>query len=156
MRAVALVLAFMMTSVPAFGGERSPATVSEADRCPVCGMYVAKYPAFLAQILFKDGSYAVFDGAKDLFKYYFNMSRYEKKRDVRDIEIIYVTDYYNLKMIDAKKAFFVKGGNVFGPMGKELIPFETEEDVNEFMVDHSGEVILKFDQVTTEIIKSLE
>lgn len=155
-RIAGLVLVFLMTGVPCFAGEHGPVSVSEGDRCPVCGMYVAKYPAFLAQIVFKDKSYAVFDGAKDMFKYYFNMQKYEKKKQNSDIDSIYVTDYYNLKIIDARKAFFVKGGNVFGPMGKELIAFETQEDANEFMVDHSGEMILRFDQITTEIIKTLD
>jgi len=43
---------------------------------------------------------------------------------VEDIDSIYVTDYYNLTLIDGYQAFYVVGSNVYGPMGKELIPLE--------------------------------
>jgi copper chaperone NosL len=138
------------------GGERPPVTPSNSDRCPVCGMYVAKYREFLTQIIFKDGSYAVFDGAKDMFKYYINISKYEKNRLSSDIDSVYVTDYYNVSFINALEAYFVKGSNVYGPMGKELIVFDNQEAAKEFMIDHSGESILRFDDVTMEIIKLLD
>lgn len=138
------------------GGEMPPVTPSNTDRCPVCGMYVAKYREFLTQIVFKDGSYVVFDGAKDMFKYYINISKYEKNRQSSDIDSVYVTDYYNVALINALKAYFVKGSNVYGPMGKELIVFDTQEAAKEFMIDHSGESILRFDDVTMEIIKFLD
>ena len=50
-----------------WAGERKPIKISARDKCPVCGMFVAKYPDWAAQIIFKDGSYAVFDGPKDMF-----------------------------------------------------------------------------------------
>ncbi len=53
---------------------------SPKDKCPVCGMFVVKYPDFVGEIVFKDGSYAVFDGAKDMFKYYLELSRTTLKR----------------------------------------------------------------------------
>lgn len=30
--------------------------ISKQDRCPVCGMFVYKYPKWVAQIYFSDGS----------------------------------------------------------------------------------------------------
>jgi copper chaperone NosL len=138
------------------GGDKPSFTPSTSDRCPVCGMYVAKYREFLAQIVFKDGSYVVFDGAKDMFKYYLNMSKYEKNRQAPDIDSVYVTDYYNVVLVNALKAYFVKGSNVYGPMGKELIVFENEESAKEFMIDHSGDSILRFDDVTLDIIRQLD
>ena len=66
---------------------------SPKDKCPVCGMFVAKYPDFVAEIVFKDGSYAVFDGAKDMFKYYLDLKRFNPAKKPADIRSIYVTDY---------------------------------------------------------------
>ena len=60
--AVLLVVSWPLT------GTAAPVTASKADKCPVCGMFVAKYPDFLAQIIFADDSHALFDGAKDMFK----------------------------------------------------------------------------------------
>ena len=73
-------------------------TPKPKDKCPVCGMFVAKYPKWVAEIVFKDGSYVVFDGCKDMFKYYFNMEKYTKKKSRDDIAEIYVTEYYTLKI----------------------------------------------------------
>ncbi len=155
-RFAAILMVFTVLISSAFAGERQPAQPTKTDRCPVCGMYVAMYKDFIAQIVFKDGSYAVFDGAKDMFKYYLNMAKYEKKRQASDIDSIYVTDYYSTNLVDSLKAYFVKGSNVYGPMGKELIPFASESDAREFMVDHSGDSLIRFDDVTMEILKSLD
>jgi len=138
------------------GGDRKPIKPSSKDKCPVCGMFVAKYPDFLAQILFKDGSSVFFDGTKDMFKYYLNLGKYETKKRSEDIDSIYVTNYYNLTLIDAYQASYVIGSDVYGPMGKELIPFETEGDAKEFMKDHKGQSILRFKDVTHEMIRLLD
>ena len=119
-------------------------------------MFVAKYPDWVMQILFKDGSYAVFDGAKDMFKYTLNLEKYNKGKKGADIDSIYVTDYYSLTPIDGFKAFYVIGSHVYGPMGHELIPFQKKADAEEFMVDHSGKALLGFTEVKPEMIKGLD
>jgi nitrous oxide reductase accessory protein NosL len=126
------------------------------DRCPVCGMFVAKYPDWFAAILFKDGSYAVFDGVKDMMKYYHNLKRYNPSKRPADIDFVQVNDYYRLAPIDGSKAFYVIGSNIYGPMGKELVPFEKKEDAEEFMVDHIGKSMLRFQEITPEILRRLD
>ena len=119
-------------------------------------MFVAKYPDFLAEILFKDGSHAFFDGTKDMFRFYFNLKRYQPSRKLEDIDSIYVTDYYSLTLIDGHQAFYVTGSDVYGPMGRELIPLEKEADAKEFTKDHQGKTLLRFRDVMMEVIKSLD
>ena len=138
------------------GGDRKPIKPSSKDKCPVCGMFVAKYPDFLAQILFKDGSSVFFDGTKDMFKYYLNPGKYDTKKRLEDIDSIYVTNYYDLTLIDAYHASYVIGSDVYGPMGKELIPLETESDAKEFLKDHQGKSVLRFKDVTHETIRLLD
>lgn len=133
-----------------------PLPPAKEDKCPVCGMFVAKYPDFLAQIVFTDGSYAFFDGAKDMFKYYFNMKAYNTPKKAADIAFIFVTDYYSIAPVDGRTAWYVVGSDVFGPMGRELISFEQEADASEFMKDHSGEKLIRFDYVTPELINGLD
>jgi nitrous oxide reductase accessory protein NosL len=41
-------------------------------------------------------------------------------------------------------------------MGNELIPLETEADAAEFLQDHSGRRILRFDQVNQELLQKLD
>ena len=151
---VTLSLTLLLSS--SHSGERKPIKPNPKDKCPVCGMFVAKYPDFLAEILFKDGSYAVFDGAKDMFKYYFNLKKYNPQKKLEDIDSIYVTDYYNLALIDGYRAYYVMGSDVYGPMGKELIPLEKQADAKEFMKDHKGQSILRFKDVTLEMIRLLD
>ena len=136
-------------------GEKGPITPAAKDKCPVCGMFVAKYPVFAAEIIFKDGSYAVFDGVKDMFKYYFNLVKYNPGKKLTDIDSIHVTDYYDLKWIDGYKAFYVEGSDVYGPMGRELIPFEKKEGAEQFMTDHVGKSLLKFDEISYDVITGL-
>jgi len=140
----------------AFAAERGPVTPSSKDKCPVCGMFVKKYPDWIGQVIFKDGSYTVFDGAKDLFKYYLNLKKYNPSRTQSDIDAVYVTDYYRLEPVDAHAAHFVVGSDVYGPMGRELIPFSKAEDAREFMKDHKGKAILRFRDVTPEVLKGLD
>ncbi|MDD2853326.1 MAG: nitrous oxide reductase accessory protein NosL [Desulfuromonadaceae bacterium] len=126
------------------------------DKCPVCGMFVAKYPDFAAQIHFRDGSTIHFDGAKDLFKYYLNLPRFAPGRKPADVSAVFVTSYYDLAPIDGISAYFVAGSDVYGPMGRELIPFARETEAREFLKDHKGKVILRFLDVTSTLLKPLD
>jgi nitrous oxide reductase accessory protein NosL len=110
----------------------------------------------LAEIVFKDGSYATFDGPKDMFKYYLNLPKYNGSQKQEDVKAVYVTDYYALKWIDGFKVVYVVGSDVMGPMGRELIPFGKQEDADEFMADHNGKTRLLFNEVTLDLLKSLD
>lgn len=140
----------------ALAQEIRPLTPSEKDKCPVCGMFVHKYPEWIAQIIFKDGGAVFFDGVKDMVKYYLNIKKYDPKREISDIAAIYVKDYYSLNDVEAKKAFYVLGSDVYGPMGKELIPFENEAKAKEFMKDHRGKMVLTFKDINAEVLRLLE
>ena len=156
---VSVLLAFELLltgGVAPVTAEVAPVTASKTDKCPVCGMFVAKYTDFLAQIVFTDGSYAVFDGAKDMFKYFFNLKQYNASKELSDIAAIYVTDYYNVTPVDGRTAWYVVGSDVFGPMGPELMPFVQEKDATEFMKDHSGKKLIRFADVTADLIKELD
>jgi copper chaperone NosL len=119
-------------------------------------MFVAKYPDWVAQVTFKDGSLAYFDGAKDMFKYLFNLKKYNSSKKPADIRAIYVIDYYDLTFINGQEAYYVTESDIYGPMGRELIPFQKEADARGFMKDHKGKTVLKFREVTPEIVKGLD
>jgi copper chaperone NosL len=136
--------------------EINPAKITPADKCPVCGMFVAKYPDFVDQIVFKDGTHAFFDGVKDMMKYYFDLPKYNPQKTAADIAAILVTDYYALKLGDGLKAWYVAGSDVYGPMGKELMPFKDEAAAKEFKADHKGTAILSFQDITPALIKTLD
>jgi len=151
------VFVYSLLSVSSiWGADTIPVKPSPKDKCPVCGMFVAKYPDFLATIRFRDGSWVFFDGTKDMFKYYFDIKKYDPSRKQFGIEAVYVTDYYNLSSVDAYKATYIVGSDIYGPMGRELVPFEKEDDAKVFMEDHKGRSMVKFKDVTISLVRSLE
>ncbi len=120
--------------------------VPQKAKCPVCGMFVAKYPKWVALIETNSGDKLYFDGVKDMMKLYFDPKKFSHERD--NFKSIKVTDYYTLKPIEAKKALFVIGSNIYGPMGEELIPFSNENDAKTFLKEHHGKSIITFDQIS--------
>jgi len=155
LRAFALACIFLLASM-VWAGEGTPPKPSPKDKCPVCGMFVAKYPDFLAAIRFRDESWVFFDGAKDMFKYYLDIRKYHPARKPSDIESVFVTDYYTLMPANAFAAAYVVGSDIYGPMGRELVPFEKEDDAKAFMQDHKGKALLRFKDVTLPLVRSLD
>ncbi len=44
----------------------------------------------------------------------------------------------------------------YGPMGKEFIPFDKEAEARQFMNDHQGKAIVKFGEITREMIEKMD
>ncbi len=130
--------------------------ITKKDRCPVCGMFVYKYPKWVAEIVLADGSYYFYDGVKDMFKHYFDVPKFTRGKSADQIREIYVTDYYEVELIDARSAFYVIGSDVLGPMGHELLPFKDRESAQEFLQDHHGQTIVRFGEVTRKLVYSLD
>jgi copper chaperone NosL len=133
---------------------RPPDTIDPGTRCPVCGMFVAKYPIWITRIRHADDTLMTFDGVKDMMVYYFTPEKFGgQPRDT--IKDILVKDYYTLKWIDGREAFYVAGSDVYGPMGYELIPFSTREAAQSFLQDHHGKQIVSFAEIDEALIESL-
>jgi nitrous oxide reductase accessory protein NosL len=121
--AVALAAGFASLSAPAHAGAAAlnlPAPKPD-DVCPVCGMFVAKYPHWIATVVFQDGHADHFDGGKDFFKYMLDMKKYARGRSREQIAAMGVTGYYDGARMDAAAAWYVLGSDVLGPMGHELV-----------------------------------
>src|SRR5574340_481277 len=148
---VLAILYMLFLSVPlSSAADNKPVALKKSDKCPVCGMFVSGYKNWLAEIIFMDGTYAVFDGPKDMFRYYLDLKKYNPSKTVSDISNIYITEYYSTELRDARKAFFVLGSDVYGPMGAELVPLTSEKAAKDFMKDHKGKRILKFNEISAE------
>jgi len=119
--------------------------VPKDAKCPICGMFVAKYPQWVAMANADKTFY--FDGVKDMMKY-----AYARKLSG---DKLYVSDYYKLSKLEATKAFYVIGSNVYGPMGSELIPFASQEEAVRFSRDHNGQKVIPFEEITEALVKSL-
>ena len=150
---VSLISLLLVVTVSA--ADKKTAAIPADAKCPVCGMFVVKYPDWTATARFKDGTTFYYDGPKDLFSHYLDTARYTPGKRQAGIVALSVKEYYSLAMIDARAAFFVSGSDVYGPMGSELIPFSTEKDAASFKLDHKGKRILRFNEITRQTIKSL-
>ncbi|MHB8810999.1 MAG: nitrous oxide reductase accessory protein NosL [Desulfobulbaceae bacterium] len=155
-RIISVLLAGIVLLLQGAGSaQAAPAEgVDPSVRCSVCGMFVAKYDNWLAQIRLADGTVMYFDGVKDLLVFYFDPGGYSKATS-KDIKEIWVRDYYSLQWLDGRAAFYVIGSDVYGPMGKEFVPFASREAANSFLRDHKGERILVFGEISNDQVQSM-
>lgn len=156
MKTLLVFLSLLLSPLQLQAAKAAPQKPGAKDRCPVCGMFVVKYPDFAAQIRFRDGSTLHFDGSKDLFKCYLDLPRFARGKKQGDVAAVFVTGYYDLRFIDGISAWYVSGSDIMGPMGRELIPFPKESEAREFMKDHKGRTLLRFKEVTPALIGSLQ
>lgn len=130
--------------------------VNEKEKCPVCGMFVYKYPRWVARLAYSEGDKKndlAFDGVKDLLKFYHNPSKWGNYTKVKEDAIsVLVTDYYTQEAIDGKKAFYVIGSDTYGPMGKEFIPFGSLQSAQTFLKDHKGTQIVEFSLIEEALV----
>lgn len=141
---------------PASGLELlAPKAIPAEARCPVCGMYPARFPKWAAQTVFKDGASHYFDSPVDLFVFLQQPDRYNKRYTRDDIATSFVTDFETGQWIDAHNAFYVQGSSAFGPMRSADLPaFATQKSAAALARSRGGKV-LTFMQVTPELIRSL-
>ena len=154
--AARLIAATLLALTAALAFAQAPPKPGPKDLCPVCGMLVSKYPNWVATVVWKDERVRHFDGAKDLFRYLLELHTYEPGRRRAEIKMLTVTDFYNLEKIDARQAWYVIGSNVLGPMGHDMVPLASRADADDFLKDHKGRTILRFEDITAKTLVLLE
>ncbi len=150
------IVLFCATLIFAGSQEAAAPKPGEKDRCAVCGMPVASFTNWISSVVFKDGTTSFFDGPKDMFQFLFDVPKYRKNATRQDIAKIFVTSYYTLQPIKAEEAFFVIGSDVAGPMGPEIVPFQTEKEASAFLKDHNGKQMVKFNEITPEVLAGIK
>ena len=95
LQAVALYLWDVQRKNSPYKSPENSIIVSKADKCPVCGMFVYKYPLWAAELnLSKNGSSKslYFDGVKDLMKFYLEPEKWGTYTGIKinDIFVTYV------------------------------------------------------------------
>lgn len=128
--------------------------IKQDEKCRVCGMFVAKYQPWIAQLHYTSGDVAMFDGVKDMMAYFFEPEKYGATTG-DTVSAIYVKDYYTQEWLDGKEAVYVIGSDVMGPMGHEFIPFNASPAAENFVKDHKGKSILEFEEITPEQVSAM-
>ena len=141
---------------PASGLELlAPRAVPAGARCPVCGMYPARFPHWAAQAIFADGNAQFFDSPVNLFVFLGNVPRYNGSYAAADVAATYVTDYGTASWIDAERAYYGAGSNIPGPMRIGNLPaFAEREAAAAFAAQHGGEVIAR-DGISGALLRPL-
>jgi nitrous oxide reductase accessory protein NosL len=104
----------------------------KGDISPVCGMNVSEHLRWVAVIMFSDGKHVKLHGPKNMFTYYFNLEKYDKKYKQNNIATLHVTDYLTEEPIKAETAHYVINSNIQGPMGDELISLKDKISAESF------------------------
>lgn len=137
--------------MPSFAG-RFPKP-GKKDRCPVCGMFAHKYPKWAAGFVFKNGSKYFHCCPKCMLHNLNNIPKYQPGEKRANLELIWVTEYYTTRQLDAEDVLFVVGTSVVGPMGLDLIPVQGEKAAENLKHDHKGEMIVTLSEITPDLIE---
>lgn len=131
-----------------------PRSVPDDARCPVCGMYPARYPHWAAQTIFEDGATQFFDSPVNLLVFLRNPPRYSGYA-VTDIVASFVNDVPNQTWIRADEAFYVHGSSALGPMREGNLPtFSARETAERFAAERGG-IVLTINEISDKILDSL-
>ncbi|MCT7515089.1 nitrous oxide reductase accessory protein NosL [Aliarcobacter cryaerophilus] len=121
--------------------------------CPIKNVDIDKHKDWAGYLELKDGSIIALSSPKYTFAYML----IEQKRVGQDsVKSVYVTDYKNKKLINAKTAYYVFGSNIMSVGGDDLIPFALESDAKEFFQGNKGKQIYRFDRMTENFINYLD
>ena len=124
-------------------------------RCPICGMYPARFPRWAAQLIFKDGATHFFDSPVDLFMYLETPERFGSERKPADVATIYVADFRSGAWLPARQAVFVRDSRARGPMrGPDLPAFADAAAAQAFIAEQGGRA-LSFAQIDASVVGGL-
>ena len=79
----------------------------------------------------------------------------DPKSPLKNIEHIHAKDFYELKDLDAKQAFYVIGSDVLGPMGNDFVELKDSLAAEDFKKDHQGARILRFEEVNENLLNQV-
>ena len=114
--------------------------LDKQDKCPVCGMYPARYPKHKCQIQTRDKSVHHFCSTHCLFKFLNDSAKFVGSK-VQPF-LIWVVDYNSGAWIGGRAAYYVVGSGKKGPMGKEAFVFDKMVDAKKFAEMHGGKAII--------------
>ena len=121
---------------------------SKDERDLMCGMQPYKHPRWMSEIELTNGKKLHFASVKCMMLFYYKNDKWDDfglelpKEKYEHIKELRIQDYNTLKIIDAKKAFYVYGGHIMSPKGDDLVPFQYEKDAQNFVKKNGGNKIL--------------
>lgn len=141
---------------PASGLPLQAARAVPADvRCPVCGMFPARFPDWAGQVIFANGDAQFFDSPVSLLMYLDDVPRYSPGHTAKDIVARYVTDVTSKSWVDAGAAFYVRGSSARGPMRAGNLPAFASRDAAQRFAAQSGGEVLALEAIDAQMLRQL-
>ena len=81
-----------------------------------------------------------------------NIPKYQPGEKRGNLKMVWVTEYYSTRKMDAHDVLFVVGTNLVGPMGLDLIPVKGKKAAENLKLDYKGDLIVPLDRINQEII----
>ncbi|MGD9611196.1 MAG: nitrous oxide reductase accessory protein NosL [Desulfovibrionaceae bacterium] len=128
--------------------------LSASDRCPVCAMFPARQPASAAAMRLKNGSTFYFCSNGCLLRAFLRPVVYLNARP-SDIDRLTVLDYFSGKPTDGRKATWVAGSDVVGPMGPAIIALSDAGQLAAFQRRHGGGTVFSLDHLNDDLWKRI-
>ena len=108
-------------------------------RCPVCGMYPARYPEYRCQISTADGKQLHFCSSQCLVSFQADPNKYVK--DAAKTKSIWVTVFPDGDSEYAMGLHYLVGSSLMGPMGKEALPYRNKAAALKSAQENGGKVV---------------
>jgi nitrous oxide reductase accessory protein NosL len=128
--------------------------LSESDRCPVCAMFPARRPQNAAAMTLKNGDTFYFCGNGCLLRTWLRPKVYIGKPQDQ-IDRIIVHDYFSGKSVDGRKATWIAGSDVVGPMGAAIVTLGDAGQLDTFKKRHGGKIVFAFDEVNDDLWRKI-
>lgn len=111
------------------------------ERCKTCGMKIDPASTWRSDLVAENGATTSFDTPRCALAAW--------KRGKVTAKAMRVHEYYDASgpMRDASELRFVKGGDVVGPMGPDLVPVDPSR-VSKFIQDHAADRALRLEEIT--------
>lgn len=152
------MLAQTITQLPLSKVEKHYVIDYDKDtKCLVRKFKVYQEPTWACKIELQNGKKVFFSSPKSMFEFYHQPGKWfdvgvKSENDFKDI---IVTDYTNLKPINAREAYFIYGSRAISPAGDDLVPFENRDDAANFAKKYNGKRVLTFEQIKPSLIRLL-
>jgi len=124
--------------------------ISRADRCPVCGMKVSRYPKFSSAIQLEDRRTYYFCSNGCMLRTWLHPEIYLKAPKPALLLAI-VRDYFTGRQVDAKIVFWIAGSNIIGPMGPAFVAVQGDRSVKAFTTRHGGRRVFRLQELTDDL-----
>ncbi len=108
-------------------------------RCPVCGMYPARYPQHRSQLSTADGKRYHFCSSQCLIAFQANPKQYVK--DAAKTKSIWVTVFPDGGYEYGMGLYYLVGSSILGPMGKEALPYRSKVAADKAASENGGKVV---------------